>query len=126
MSHLIEYSIGRYRIRINFWLLILFLLMLSYTLSKGASVRKRNSIEDSLIEIQRVFGGKVDPELAERAKRRDQEMLLTQNLQARVQEGELGEKTRIVVTEKRISLALGEGILFDSGGAKLKPSEAPS
>ncbi len=103
------------------YLMILFLLMFSFTLSKNMNIKKRSVVEESLIEIQRVFGGRVDPKVAARAKKRDKELLLTQNLKARVLDGELGKATRVIVTEKRISLELGEGILFDSGRAVLRP-----
>ncbi|MEE8424540.1 MAG: OmpA family protein [Elusimicrobiota bacterium] len=102
------------------YLMILFLLMLSFTLAKESNTSKLSQVEQSLVEIQRVFGGKIDPKLAARAKRRDKELLLTQNLKARALDGELGKATKIVVTEKRISLELGGGILFDSGRARLK------
>ncbi|MEK7744041.1 MAG: flagellar motor protein MotB [Elusimicrobiota bacterium] len=48
------------------YLMILFLLMLSFQLSK--KTRDENPIENTLIQVQNIFGGKPDPALAERAK----------------------------------------------------------
>ncbi|MFH1723818.1 MAG: OmpA family protein [Elusimicrobiota bacterium] len=107
------------------YLMILFLLMLSYNLSQDVKIHKRDKVEDSLIQIQRVFGGEVDPKLAERAQQRDQELLVSQSLQDKVDGGELGEAVKLVVTVKRISLNLGEGVLFDSGNAELTPKALP-
>jgi chemotaxis protein MotB len=104
------------------YLMILFMLMLSFTLARTRGVKKRSAVEESLIEIQRVFGGEVDPNVAARSKRKDKELMVGQNLAAAAAAGKLGKETSVIVTEKRITLNLGEGILFRSGQAKLKPA----
>ena len=106
------------------YLMILFLLMLSFTLSKQTKLEEKDPVEKSLIEVQRVFGGKVDPRIAEKAKQRDKELVLNEKLRAKVEAGGLGGGASLILTEKRISLSLGEGVLFDSGKAELKADAA--
>lgn len=106
------------------YLMIFFMIMLSYALAKNAKF-KDVDLEDSLFQIQRVFGGKINPELEQKAQARDAELLVSQRLTAKAEQGELGAETKVIVTEKRISLALGEGILFDSGSATLTPGAGP-
>lgn len=105
------------------YLMILFLLMLSFQLSK--KTRDENPIEDTLIKVQTIFGGKPDPALAERAKQKDIELLFQDRMKDRVASGEFGDKATIIVSEKRISLSLGEGVLFDSGKAEVKETGIP-
>lgn len=104
------------------YLMILFLLMLSFQLSK--QVEDVDPIEKSLSDIQRVFGGKIDPRVEKRSQQRDKEMLLREKLSAKAEGGELGGGASVIMTEKRISLSLGEGVLFDSGRSELKPAAA--
>ena len=101
------------------YLMILFLLMLSFQISKNADNKKRDPVEESLIQIQRVFGGEIDPRIAEASEQRDKEYLLANQLQQDADQGELGD-TSLMVTEKSITLNLGEWVLFDSGKSDLK------
>ncbi|MBI3297572.1 MAG: OmpA family protein [Elusimicrobia bacterium] len=105
------------------YLMILFLLMLSFSLSKD--VEEQDPVEKSLSEIQRVFGGRVSPAVAAKAEQADKELVLGQALTAKAEGGELGASASVIVTEKRISLSLGEGVLFDSGKADLKAAASP-
>lgn len=100
------------------YLMILFLLMLSFQLSK--KTRDVNPVEETLIRVQTIFGGKPDQALIDKANRIDKEMVLGDLLKEKVEGGEYGGAASVVVSEKRISLSLGEGVLFDSGKAELK------
>ena len=100
------------------YLMILFLLMLSFQLSK--KTRDEDPTEDILIKVQTIFGGKVDQALVEKADRKDKELVLGDLLKEKVEGGEYGGAATIIVSEKRISLSMGEGVLFDSGKAELK------
>lgn len=106
------------------YLMILFLLMLSFSLARGLGTRAPK-VNQSLVEIQRIFGGKADEALSEKAAQKDMEMLVSDRLKRMAEEGSLGQEAQVVVSEKRISLALGEGILFDSGRAEVKPQAIP-
>ncbi len=99
------------------YLMILFLLMLSQALSNKP--KKKDPVKDSLIQIQRVFGGEIDPAIEKRAQQRDKELLLERVLKEKTDVGALGD-TSLIVTEKSITLNLGAGVLFDSGKAELK------
>lgn len=105
------------------YLMILFLVMLSASLAKNVEV---DPVEKSLDEIQRVFGGKPIAALAEKSQQRDKELILGELLKAKVEGGELGAAASLIVTEKRISLSLGEGVLFDSGKAELRAEAEPA
>jgi chemotaxis protein MotB len=100
------------------YLMILFLLMLSFQLSK--KTRDEDPVEDMLIKVQTIFGGKVDQALVEKANRKDKELVLGGLIQEKIAGGEYGGAASVIVSEKRISLSLGEGVLFDSGKAELK------
>lgn len=105
------------------YLMILFLLMLSFQLSQ--KTRDEDPTENMLIKVQTIFGGKVDEALVEKADRKDRELVLGDLLKEKVEGGEYGGAASIVVSEKRISLSLGEGVLFDSGKAELKETAGP-
>lgn len=107
------------------YLMILFLLMFSQQLSKNVHIKERDPVEESLIQIQRVFGGKVDPKIAARANQRDKEYTLQELLKKKAAEGDLGKDVSLVVTERTITLNLGAGVLFDSGKAVLKEGAIP-
>lgn len=105
------------------YLMILFLLMLSFSLSKD--VQQQDPVEKSLSEIQRVFGGRINPALAAKADQLDKELILSKLLKAKAAGGELGATASVIVTEKRISLSLGDGVLFDSGKSELREGAEP-
>jgi len=105
------------------YLMILFLLMLSQALSQKP--KDHDPVKDSLIQIQRVFGGEIDPAIEKRAQQADKEYLLQQMLTKKASDGKLGKDISLIVTEKSITLNLGAGVLFDSGKAVLKEGAVP-
>jgi flagellar motor protein MotB len=105
------------------YLMIFFLLMFSFALSKES--KKVTKVEEALTAIQRVFGAPVDPKDAARAQQRDLEKLTIAGLEEAARLGALGKDVKVIATEQRIQVNLGEGVLFDSGKAELK-SEASS
>lgn len=105
------------------YLMILFLLMLSFQLSK--QVREEDPVENTLIEVQRVFGGKPDPKLVARAEQKDRELILGDRLKEKFEGAEYSGAASVIVSEKRISLSLGEGVLFASGKAELTEAAGP-
>ena len=107
------------------YLMILFLLMLSWTLSKQVKDPNKMKVEEAYAKVIRVFGGEIPKEMAEKAKERDLNKLFSEKLQEDVEKGEFGSNASVIVGEKRITLNLGEGVLFDSGKAELKPDAVP-
>jgi len=107
------------------YLMILFLLMLSFTLHKQTNIKEVDKIDRSLMQVQRVFGGEVDPEIEARAEKIDKEQILARLLKQKVEGGELGTEVSIIETEQAVSVKVGEGVLFDSGKAQLKEGAIP-
>lgn len=97
------------------YLMILFLLMLSTTLTKEIKKEERPMIEKSLMEIQTVFGGKPDKAYEEKVSR-DEKFFKTSEALKGMQNANLS----VIATEKVVQVQLGEGVLFDSGSAELK------
>ncbi|MFA6092347.1 MAG: flagellar motor protein MotB [Elusimicrobiota bacterium] len=105
------------------YLMILFLIMLSYSLTR--SVRAKPKVEQSLMQIQRVFGGKADAAFQERASARGKELSASENLQKEIDKQGLSASMEVVATEQRVRVAMKDGVLFDSGSAELKKSAKP-
>jgi chemotaxis protein MotB len=112
--------------------MIFFLVMFSFAVgkqgAKGGTKKQKEqaeNIEESLAQIQKVFGGKVDPKIQQRKEQRKQEEDVAQNLQQAVDEKQLGKYVTVNATEEKVKLVLKEAIVFDSGKAELKPAAAP-
>ncbi|MEK7656711.1 MAG: OmpA family protein [Elusimicrobiota bacterium] len=103
------------------YLMILFLIMLSYTLSKETKPQDQPKIDQSLLQIQSVFGGKIDPKIKEAADQKDREVFAYQELKKNME----GKDVGIIITEKSVRMNLKDGILFDSGKAELKEEALP-
>jgi chemotaxis protein MotB len=102
------------------YLMILFMLMLSTALTKEVRKEERPKVEQSLMEIQRVFGGKPDKAYEEK-KSRDEKFFKT----SEALKGMESANINVIATEKLTRVQLGEGVLFDSGSAELKDSAKP-
>jgi chemotaxis protein MotB len=100
------------------YLMILFLLMFSFGLSRQ---KKDRQYEQSLINIQKVFGGKGSSPRFERAVQRDKEESMVQQLKQAMDNTQLSQYAKIETWDKKIRLVLAEGVLFDSGRSELKP-----
>lgn len=101
------------------YLMIFFLVLFSLYVgkSKGSRSIEANS---SLVDIQKIFGGKVDPELLERIQQHKTEEDLAYKLKESKEVQSLSEFVRIESGEYYVRLVLPESISFDSGKAELK------
>ncbi|MFH2202836.1 MAG: OmpA family protein [Elusimicrobiota bacterium] len=106
------------------YLMILFLMMLSYSISKDID-RKSKTFEEALNEVQVVFGGKIDKKVADRIQARDKEFVYIETMKQGAEDGKFGDEASVIVSELSIQLNLGSGILFDSGEATLKQDALP-
>lgn len=97
------------------YLMIFFLVLFSFSIAKDDKAKSRK-YEESLANIQRAFGGKIDTERMERAKAKEQEQAAGDKLKESIPDN----LVQVEQSEKRIKLVLGEGVLFDSGRADLK------
>jgi chemotaxis protein MotB len=101
------------------YLMIFFLVLFSFSVAKTDKTKSRK-YEESLSNIQKAFGGKVNTQGMERARAQEQESQVESNLKASVVSGELKNLVQIQSTERKVKLVLTEGVLFASGRADLK------
>jgi len=101
------------------YLMIFFLVLFSFSVAKGDKTKVRE-YEESLSNIQKVFGGKENTERIERAANIEKDEKLAKNLNEVVNAQELKDIVQIQQNEKRIKLILSDAVLFDSGKAELK------
>lgn len=101
------------------YLMIFFLMMFSFSLTKTDKAKSRE-YEESLINIQRAFGGKINLKRLERAKAQENEEKVVSKLKESRETKELQNVLQIESTELMVKLVLTESVLFDSGFANLK------
>ncbi|OGS47853.1 MAG: hypothetical protein A3J79_12065 [Elusimicrobia bacterium RIFOXYB2_FULL_62_6] len=99
------------------YLMIFFLILFSFAIAKGDK-SKAKKYEESLSQIQKAFGGKVDPARMEKARKQAEE----QDVESRLREKMTGgsKLVQIESNAKKIKLVLPDAVLFDSGRAELK------
>lgn len=114
------------------YMMIFFLVMFSFAVGKGKmngggkqSREQGEKLEESMAQIQRVFGGKVDPKIQQRKDQRLAEENIAQTLEQKIQEKGIGGQVSISATEEKVKLVLKEAIVFDSGKAELKSNAGP-
>jgi chemotaxis protein MotB len=98
------------------YLMIFFLMLFSFSMTKSDKSSSRK-YEESLVNIQRSFGGKADQKQLERAKAQENESKVENNLK---QNAALANLVQIQSNERKVKLVLTEGVLFSSGKADLK------
>ena len=101
------------------YLMIFFLVLFSFSMAKTDKVKSRK-YEESLVNIQKAFGGKLDPAQAERARIKEQEDNVADKLKATMESNQMSNLVQIDSNERRVRLVLTEAVLFDSGKADLK------
>lgn len=101
------------------YLMIFFLVLFSASIAKGDKAKSRK-YEESLVNIQRSFGGTPDLKNLDRAKAREKEDKVVSNLKESVQNNDLRNLVQIQSNERKVKLVLTEGVLFASGSADLK------
>ncbi len=101
------------------YLMIFFLMLFAFSMAKQDKTKSRK-YEESLSNIQRSFGGKVDQKRLERAKAQEDESKLESNLKQSMQTNDLSGLVQIQSNERKVKLVLTEGVLFASGRADLK------
>lgn len=101
------------------YLMIFFLMLFSFSIAKTDKSKSRK-YEESLVNIQKSFGGKSDEKRLERAKAQENESKMESNLKESMQTNDLSKLVQIQSSERKVKLVLTEGILFASGRADLK------
>ena len=102
------------------YLMILFLVLFTSAMSKKGG-KGDIKYEKSLIEIQRVFGGKGSSPAYEASVNRDREESMVQQLREAVDKSNLSQFAKVESWDKKIRLVLSDKVLFESGEAGLRP-----
>jgi chemotaxis protein MotB len=104
------------------YLMIFFLMLFSFSVTKaGTSDKTGRKFQESLINIQKVFGGTGSSPAYERLVKREKEETMVTQLKETMDRQNLSQYAQIESWDKKIRLVLAEGVLFDSGRADLKP-----
>lgn len=101
------------------YLMIFFLVLFSFSISKTDKAKSRK-YEESLVNIQKAFGGKADDKRMERAKVQEQEDNVADKIKQSMADNQMSGLVQIDSNEHRVKLVLTEAVLFDSGKADLK------
>ncbi|OGS08401.1 MAG: hypothetical protein A2270_04795 [Elusimicrobia bacterium RIFOXYA12_FULL_51_18] len=101
------------------YLMIFFLVLFSFSIAKTDKTKNRK-YEESLNNIQKAFGGKVDDKRLERAKTQEQEDKVADKIKESMANNQMSSLVQIDSNEHRVKLVLTEAVLFDSGKAELK------
>jgi chemotaxis protein MotB len=109
------------------FLMIFFLVLFSIYVAKGAagSRAQASKFEEGLTEIQKAFGGKIDPERLEKLRRIQDEETLAFKLKETEAAEDLSQFVQIQSNEENVRLVLPESISFDPGTAGLKDQAKP-
>jgi len=95
------------------YLMIFFLIMFSFGIAKRSATTQQKKYKETLMSIQKVFGGKTSSEDLERLKKRENEEKVADKLK------EMSPNMQIEMKDKKVRLLLPELVLFDSGKADL-------
>jgi len=101
------------------YLMIFFLVLFSFSIAKTDKSKSRK-YEESLVNIQKAFGGKSDGKRVERAKVQEQEEGVAEIIKQSMADNQMSGLVQIDSNERRVKLVLTEAVLFDSGKADLK------
>lgn len=106
------------------YLMIMFLVLLAYQLSRPMRL-KEDRMTETLREIQRVFGGKVETPEQKAAQESDKFAFAAQKVREAAEAEDMGDAVKVVVTEKWAKFDLKDEFLFDSGSSDLKTVSSP-
>ena len=101
------------------YLMIFFLILFSFSISKSDKTKSRK-YEESLVKIQKAFGGKLNAEQQERARVREQEETVADKIKQSMESKQMSSLMQIDSNERRVRLVLTEAVLFGSGRAVLR------
>jgi chemotaxis protein MotB len=103
------------------YMMIFFLIMFTFGLAKakGNSSEQRR-YHQSLVNIQKVFGGRLSSKDLERAAGREKEESMAAVLQQAFDDQKLSQFAKVETKDTRVRLMFTEAVLFDSGSADMK------
>jgi len=104
------------------YLMIFFLVLFAFGASKaGKSESTGKKYQETLVKIQKVFGGKGSSASLERETKREQEETMVAQLKEAMDKQNLSQYAKLETVDKKIHIVLADAVLFDSGQADLKP-----
>jgi chemotaxis protein MotB len=107
------------------YLMIFFLLMFSLSVNRKVGTPGEDSqrkLQESLVNIQKIFGGKASSPAYERALLRKKEESMASQLKKAMDRQDVSKYATLETLDRKIHLVLADAVLFDSGLAELKPT----
>lgn len=101
------------------YLMIFFLVLFSFSIAKTDKSKSRK-YDESLVNIQKSFGGKAESAQMKRARKQDLEDNVANKIKQSMENNQMSGLVQIDSNERRMRLVLTEAVLFDSGKADLK------
>lgn len=102
------------------YLMIFFLVLFSFAIAKKSGGKGASRYDESIVQIQKAFGGKVDPAQLEKILARKKQEEVSGKLEQAVADKKLSELVDVVSTEERIRLVLQAPVLFDLASTNLR------
>lgn len=104
------------------YLMIFFLIMFSFGMSKkGGGTAADRKYEESLVKIQKVFGGKGSSAQEQRLVAREREESMVTQLKEAIDKSHLSGFAQVEAWDKKVRLVLAESVVFKSGRADIDP-----
>jgi chemotaxis protein MotB len=106
------------------YLMILFLILFSFGVSRKPAAggqKSESKYQETLVNIQKVFGGKGSSVDYERAIKREKEESMVAQLKEAMDKSSLSQYAKVETWDKKIHVVLADAVMFDSGKAELKP-----
>jgi chemotaxis protein MotB len=103
------------------YLMIFFMIMFSFSVSHARHDQQNLEYQQTLVNIQKIFGGKPTTPSYERAVARQKEDSIGDQLEEAVARSRLAKQARVEKSDAVIRLTMADGVLFDSARADLKP-----
>ena len=104
------------------YLMIFFLMMFTFGVQKAAPAADpagNRKYQESLVNIQKVFGGHGSSPSYERSVKREKEESMVRQLKESLDKTNLSQYAKLESWDKKVKLVLSDALLFDSGKADL-------
>lgn len=103
------------------YLMIFFLILFTTSMSKNTN---KKNLENSISSIEKIFGGKANPEQARKSELMQKERTAISQMKASVEDVS-SPMVKVLESERKVRLILQSPVLFDLSHADLKPEALP-
>src|SRR5579885_1369308 len=109
------------------YLMIFFLILFSFHVSKdaGRTTTEKLRYTESLMAIQKVFGGNGSSADYERLVQRQREESMVTQLKQAIDDKKLSQYAQVEAWDKKVRLVLSDSVMFDSGSSQLEDRAKP-